>query len=213
MDHVKFNEIMENVVGMVESGFVSKAGQKRALNECTNMMNMVRAEFSSFYLDSISFEERNMNLPEHSAAVDLYYAQPNTATFGKYLKKAESAMPWMDKTLCNELISLGEQVVAVIETVKSAEINVPAPKVNEKEVAIKESIMDIMKRRGEQYNRCLHLDEVFGSMCVTANVHIVHGHKGTVFLRAFYYVLGRLTPLSVIIAAMEESARREKANG
>ena len=210
MNNVKFNEIMESVVGMVEAGFVSKAGQKRALNECTNMMNMVRAEFSSFYLDSVSLEERNMDLPEHKAAVDLYYAQPNTATFGKYLVKAEKAMPWMDKNQCEELVSMGEQVVAMIATVKNAPVNQPAPKVSEKEIAIKKSIMEVMEKRGEQFNRCLRLDEMFGRMLVTANVHLVHGHKGTIFLRAFYYVCGHLTPLSVIIAAMEEAAKKEK---
>ena len=210
MNNVKFNEIMESVVGMVEAGFVSKAGQKRALNGCTNMMNMVRAVFSSFYLDFVSLEERNMDLPEHKAAVDLYYAQPNTATFGKYLVKAEKAMPWMDKNQCEELVSMGEQVVAMIATVKNAPVNQPAPKVSEKEIAIKKSIMEVMEKRGEQFNRCLRLDEMFGRMMVTANVHIVHGHKGTIFLRAFYYVCGHLTPLSVIIAAMEEAAKKEK---
>lgn len=213
MKNEKFNEIMETVVGMVESGFVSKAGKKRALNECTEMMDMVREEFSSFYLNSVSLEKRNMDLPEHQAAVDLYYAQPNTATFAKYLAKAEKAMPWMDKALCEELVSMGEQVVAMIETVKNAPINQPEPKVSEKEAVIKKNIEEIMKRRGEQFNRCLRLDEMFGRMMVTANVHLVHGHKGTVFVRAFYYVCGHLTPLSVIIAAMEESADLEKENG
>ncbi|QAX97877.1 hypothetical protein ASswx1_234 [Aeromonas phage Asswx_1] len=209
MNNEKFNEIMENVVGMVEAGFVSKAGQKRALNECAKMMELVRAEFSSFYLDSINIEQRNMNLPEHEAAVDLYYAQPNTATFAKYLVKAEKAMPWMDKALCEELVSMGEQVVAMIATVKNAPINQPEQKVSEKEAVIKKNIMEIMELRGEQFNRCLRLDEMFGRMMVTANVHLVRGHKGTVFVRAFYYVCGHLTPLNVIIAAMEEAAKKE----
>lgn len=210
MENVKFEMLMNEVSEMVEAGFKSKAAQKRALEKCTSMMGLVRNEFSSFYLDSVSLAERNLDLPEHEAAVDLYYAQPNTATFGKYLVKAEKAMPWMDKEVLNMLLAYGEQVVAMIAVVKATEIKAPEPKVSDKEIAIKESIMDIMNRRGEQYNRCLRLDEMFGRMCVTANVHIVHGHKGTVFLRAFYYVLGNLTPLSVIIAAMEEVARKEK---
>lgn len=208
MNNEKFEILMGEAVEMVEAGFVSKAGQKRALALCTSMMDMICAEFSGAYLDLYNYEERD--LPENQAACDLYYAQPNTATFAKYLVKAETAVGRMDKEVVNSLIALGEQVVALIATIKTAEIKTPEPKVSAREIAVKESIMDLMNRRGEQYNRCLRLDEMFGTMGITANVHIVHGHKGTVFLRAFYYILGHLTPLNVIIAAIEEAEKRKK---
>lgn len=40
-----------------------------------------------------------------------------------------------------------------------------------------------------------------------ANVHYVTNQHGTTFLRAFYYLNGTLTPLSIIIAAAEAKAR------
>ena len=49
----------------------------------------------------------------------------------------------------------------------------------------------------------MKLTEYFGKMDVYANVHIVHGHKGTIFVRAFYYMFGKMTPLNVIIAIHE----------
>lgn len=204
----KFEIAISKAHAMLENGFSSKAEQKRALDACSKAMELVKAEFSSACLDLYTYDERKS--AEFDEVNELYYAQPNTATFAKYLKRAESALVRMDGDLMSYLVASGEQVVAMVQSIKAAEINAQAPKVSAREVSIKLSIMELMEKRGEQFNRCLMLDEMFGRMPVHANVHLVHGHKGSIFLRAFYYVAGTLTPLSVIIAAMEEATRREK---
>ena len=63
-----------------------------------------------------------------------------------------------------------------------------------------------LKLRQEQYNNALRLHDIFGGLPVHANVHYVTNQHGTTFLRAFYYLNGTLTPLSIIIAAAEAKA-------
>ena len=82
--------------------------------------------------------------------------------------------------------------------------------VDRMEAKVQKTVKEMIEMRTAQYNRAIDLAEMFGQMPVTVSPHLVHGHKGTNFVRCFYYVAGKLTPLNVIIAAMEKVADNEK---
>jgi hypothetical protein len=69
----------------------------------------------------------------------------------------------------------------------------------------------MMELRKSQYARGLELHEIFGNLRVSANVHMVRNQHGTTFIRAFYYMDGKLTPLNMILAVAQEIQRREDA--
>ena len=76
---------------------------------------------------------------------------------------------------------------------------------------MRESLADLMQRRGEQYAHAVKLGEVFGNMPVTANTHWVVNEHGNGFWRTFWYLDGELTPLNVLVAAHQELERRKAA--
>lgn len=76
---------------------------------------------------------------------------------------------------------------------------------------MRESLADLMQRRGEQYAHAVKLGEVFGGMPVTANTHWVVNEHGHGFWRTFWYLDGELTPLNVLVAAHQELERRKAA--
>lgn len=204
MNTERFDKHMAQAQDLLDAGFKSKAAKKRAMDAASSAMSEVRSEIQSMYLDQAGEGTEEQR--------DVYYAQPNGATFQKFLIKAEKAFADHDLTV---LLTAGEQAAALYALAKAAPICPPVRLADTVEVraeaAVQKSIMAMLEERRAKYDRCLHLDALFGKMGITANVHMVHGHKGTVFLRAFYYSLGVLTPLQVIIAAMEEAKRRELA--
>lgn len=108
-----------------------------------------------------------------------------------------------------------EGIVALRAEIKAAPVN-PAPvrEVSPYEVKARAKIEEVMAKRKADYVHALELGEIFGGLPVSVNSHIVHGHKGAVFWRNFYYLSGRLVALNVIIAAAEELERRkEEVNG
>lgn len=105
----------------------------------------------------------------------------------------------------------------------SSEIRPPVKKNEADKITeyVRKSISDLMALRKEQfvtgmditarlneYHGCTNSKAFF--VPVTATAHYVHGHKGTVFLRTFYYLGGRLTPLNTIIAIIEQTAENLK---
>lgn len=51
----------------------------------------------------------------------------------------------------------------------------------------------------------MEIYEVFGSLPVSMNWHYVTNQFGTSFIRVFYYMAGKLTPLSMICYIMEQN--------
>lgn len=75
---------------------------------------------------------------------------------------------------------------------------------------VRRTLMEELERRQQTYVRGLKVGRLFNRLPVSINVHLVHGHKGTVFLRCFYYLAGELTPLQTILAVMDQLEREKE---
>lgn len=94
---------------------------------------------------------------------------------------------------------------------KAMPIAAPKPKAEPSPYQVKaeRSLLDLMKRRESQYLEAVELGKIFNGLPVSANTHLVVNQYGTEYLRTYYYLNGKLTPLNVIIAAAETLAREE----
>jgi hypothetical protein len=104
-------------------------------------------------------------------------------------------------------------MIALRQAIKDAEI-LPVPAKPESEAraeVVRKSVVDMMEARKAQYVHALELGRLFGGLPVSVNAHWVHGHKGARFVRHFFYLYGRLTPLNLIIAAAEQLEREKEA--
>ena len=96
--------------------------------------------------------------------------------------------------------------------IKDAEI-APAPAKSEVEAevaAIRKSIIEEMEARKAQFIEGLEVARLFGGLPVSVNAHLVHGHKGAIFVRHFFYLNGKLTPLNMILAIAEAYAAEKE---
>lgn len=186
--------------------FMSQAAKQRACSNLNFALEMVVGEITSLILDNAGHANTVGN-PLH----DLYWELCGVSCLN-FTKKSKMVEELLGEE-SSQWMALGEQCVAIYATYKAAAITKAPPKVSLEvqlvEAKVQKSIITMMEERKAKYDRCLRLDSLFGTMGITANVHVVHGHKGAVFLRSFYYVLGVLTPLQVIIAAMQESDRQK----
>lgn len=203
MDMNKFENYLTRADAEYQAGFKSKAARDRACSYLNYALELVVAEITGAILDR-PYSERGNGSP-----LETLYWELTCVYCHNFIKKSAQTIPVLGE-MAAEWIALGEQCVALYTMYKAAEIKVvppsPAKAVEEK---IQKTIKQMLEDRKEKFNRCLRLESLFGTMGVTANVHLVFGHKGTVYVRAFYYVMGVLTPLNTIIAAMEEADRRK----
>lgn len=187
------SDYIDPALEALNAGFASEAARKRALESVGRAYDLVASEI------------RDALLADRSVAdwSNLYYNVPalhnwkprHAETYAMFAEQARTA---------------GE-LLEVRNSIKAATILPAAPREEHPlKVAAYKDIVEIMARRNSQYERGLELGEIFGGLPVSVNVHIVHGHKGAVFPRCFFYLFGEFTPLQVIIAAAEEHARRSK---
>lgn len=203
MNMTKFESYLTRADSEYQAGFKSKASKDRACSYVNHALGIVVTEITDAILEQ-PYGERGNGTPLHT----LYWDLTDVAC-RNFIKKSAQVLPLLGERAA-EWMALGEQCVALYTTYKNALINeVPVSPVKEIEAKVQRTIKQMMEERNEKFNRCLRLETVFGTMGVTANVHLVFGHKGTVYVRAFYYVMGVLTPLNTIIAAMQEADRQK----
>ncbi|ARK07956.1 hypothetical protein phiA829_136 [Aeromonas phage phiA8-29] len=203
MDMNKFESYLTRADSEYRAGFKSKAAKDRACSYVNYALEIVVNQITDAILEQ-PYGERDNGTPLHT----LYWNLTDVSC-RNFIKKSSQVLPLLGER-ATEWLALGEQCVALYTTYKNALINeVPVSPVKEIEVKVQRTIKEMMEERNEKFNRCLHLETIFGTMGVTANVHLVFGHKGTVYVRAFYYVMGVLTPLNTIIAAMQEADRQK----
>ena len=97
---------------------------------------------------------------------------------------------------------------------KELEVVKPAPKsdrITAKQAEVTETVVDLIERRMAQYHEAVELGRLFGGLPVSVTPHQVTNEYNTTFTRCFYYLAGKFTPLSVIMAAADKLAR-EKEN-
>jgi hypothetical protein len=108
-----------------------------------------------------------------------------------------------------ELVSL-RAIFKFIEVVK------PAPKndaVERKAAEVTNEVKNLFETRMAQYNRAIDLGRLFNYLPVSVTPHHVTNQFGTSFIRCFYYLNGKMTPLNIIMAAAGQLEREKEKQG
>ncbi|UAW07599.1 hypothetical protein AIIMSPlu_037 [Pseudomonas phage AIIMS-Plu-RaNi] len=183
-----------------EAGFTSKAAKQAALGDITRAYELLRAEITSLVLDT-AHDERT------EAHDDVYWnlpAYPHQWK-AKHRTLSLSVFP-QTEAVCDQI----EELVAFRAAVKDAEVVKVERQADERVERVQKSIRETMEQRQADYARGLDLSKLFGGLSVTANVHLVINQHGTTFLRAFYFMHGRMTALGVILAVAQTLAEEAK---
>lgn len=185
-----------------EAGFTSKASKKAATDDLNSAAELLRREYRDVCLN---MRDGDLKMPKRAdeaywmnTDLHLWNAKRRAELLG-YLPEVETVADRFD-----DLAALRAQI-------KDAEIVKTERKADEREVKVMKSIRDMMELRKSQYERGLRLHDLFNGLPVTGNVHYVTNQHGTTFLRTFYYLLGQLTPLNVILGVMDAKAREAEA--
>ena len=95
---------------------------------------------------------------------------------------------------------------------KELEVVKPAPKsdrITAKQAEVTATVVDLIDRRMAQYHEAVDLGRLFGGLSVSVTPHVVTNEFNTTFTRCFYFLEGKFTPLSVIMAALDTLKREE----
>lgn len=199
-----------NAQAAFEAGFRSKAAQKRALDDLNRAYDAIR----DGALDSVrSFAFETIPCTEHAdyaARNEIFRA--NDLPFDLHQvrdRHIEIIAKWSDEA------QTVRDLIALRAAIKEAEI-APAPakpEIEQKAEAVRKAVIDEIEKRKAQFVEGLEVARMFGGLPVTVNAHIVRCHKGAIFLRHFFYLRGKLTPLNMIIAIAEAyEAEKEAAH-
>lgn len=173
------------------NGFTSKAAKKRT----TDHLNRAYDIIEDVLRDKILAMRNGVDDKEEARLSDLYWAIPKL-------------YQWREKhnTIFAEFPDFIEKVAVLDglrQATKDAEITPIIKEVSEadnKVEAVRKSITEEMERLNKQYIEGLGLAEHFGGLHVSVNAHFVTNAHGTMFLRHFFYLNGKLTALNMIIA-------------
>lgn len=188
-------------LSLLNDGFTSKAGAKRANDELARAFDIVGRSIRDALL-----ADRSIGGSEQ-AWKDLYYDLPHNL----HAFSDKVAARYVDRFPAEVETAL--RLRSIREAVKVAPI-VPPAKDETKVLAARvvEAIAERMERLGVRFLEAIDLCEVFPEFVaikgLSANSHYVTNEHGTTFLRTFYYLYGKLTPLNLILAAAEEAGRR-----
>ena len=170
--------------------FAAKAHQKEALGYLNGGYDMIRKNNFRFSIDSLSSED--------------YYLIPND--LHQVREKHNRLFDEVYHANLNELVTL-RVLLKLIPVVK------PEPKsdrITAKQAEVTATVVDMIKRRTAQYYEAVELGRLFGGLNVSVTPHLVTNEFNTTFTRCFYYLNGKFTPLSVIMAAADTLAREKE---
>lgn len=179
-----------------EAGFASEAARKRAIECLSHAYSYQRDLAHDACIGAAAGLEGEARI-EHFNAFDIPFdlhqvRERHFATFTR----------WAGESAADLVRAMGDMRAAM----KAAPVGIakPAPtEAEEKAQRIYKAISEVMAQRKADYLRALDLGRHFGGLPVSVNSHYVHGHKGAVFIRNFFYLGGKLTALNVIIAAAQ----------
>ena len=187
-DHINF--ALEQI--QADGTFAAKAHQKEALSILNSGFSRVRENNFRFSTENLSCEDR------YAIPFDLHQIRDKHFRLFDEIHHADI------KTLA-----------ALRADLKAIPVVKPQPKndrVSEKQAQVTETVVDMIKRRTAQYHEAVELGRLFGGLPVSVTPHLVTNEFNTTFTRCFYYLNGKMTPLSVIMAAAEKlAAEKEKA--
>jgi len=193
--HTKAKTVQDYIalaMGQVQDDqtFAAKAHQKEALGYLNRGYDMIRKNNFRFSIDSLSSED--------------YYAIPND--LHQVREKHNRLFDEVYHANLNELVTL-RVLLKLIPVVK------PEPKsdrITAKQAEVTATVVDMIKRRTAQYHEAVELGRLFGGLNVSVTPHLVTNEFNTTFTRCFYYLNGKFTPLSVIMAAADTLAREKE---
>jgi hypothetical protein len=207
----KIERCIADATAAFEAGFLSEAARKRAQQDVSRAYEAIR------------------DLAHH-AQIDYANATPGLDVApGRGEFFAANEMPFDLHQVRDRHLPIFERFGGRAEVVRSlidlraaikAAPVAPAPARPEVEIKaerVRLSIVEEMKRRNVAFVERLDAARFFNELYprrdggialpVSVNAHWVHGHKGAVFLRHFFYLRGVLTPLNTIIAIAETLER------
>ena len=192
--HTKAKTVQDYIalaMGQVQDDqtFAAKAHQKEALGYLNGGYDMIR-ENNREFLRSLT-EEKYWAIP-----LDLHQIRDKHTHLFDEVHHAN----------LNELVTL-RVLLKLIPVVK------PEPKsdrITAKQAEVTATVVDMIKRRTAQYHEAVELGRLFGGLNVSVTPHLVTNEFNTTFTRCFYYLNGKFTPLSVIMAAADTLAREKE---
>ena len=193
--HTKAKTVQDYIalaMGQVQDDqtFAAKAHQKEALGYLNGGYEMICKNNFRFSIDSLSSED--------------YYAIPND--LHQVREKHNRLFDEVYHANLNELVTL-RVLLKLIPVVK------PEPKsdrITAKQAEVTATVVDMIKRRTAQYHEAVELGRLFGGLRVSVTPHLVTNEFNTTFTRCFYFLEGKFTPLSVIMAAADTLAREKE---
>ena len=193
-------ENLARAIAGFEEGFASKAAKQRCLEALNNAYNYTR---------DLAFDEVLAQAPEDASQRAAFFDDRVDAPFDLHHVREKHAPAFPGRwERVQELVELRAQV-------RAADV-APAPVRDTArdalEARVTESLEQLMARRKAQFITGCALHDIFGGLPVSVNAHYVTNQFGTTFIRRFYFMDGKLTPLNMILAIMETKAR-EKEEG
>jgi hypothetical protein len=192
---------VEQALDIFNKGFNSKSSQKQAIELVSREYEEIRGKMMNSILDMRDNETLNKD-----EAHELYWGVPNNLHHfkEKHARTYQELFP-------EEITEIGELKV-LRETFKNTEVKKVQVNNEEKEKKeqVEKTIQEILELRGKQFDEGMILAEHFDGLPVSCNAHLVTNQYGTQFVRCFYYMAGKLTPLNVIIAVAQEHARKNQ---
>ena len=202
----KFETYSAAALDALNAGFSSKSAAKAASDDVTRAFEVLDRELKDACLAARTVVEGATGMfggtaydmtPEVNA---VYWDFPSYPHQFK-AKHAELVRAAFGDRF-DDLIAKAFELVELREAIKAAPITPPAK--NEAKVIearIVESIRARMERLQVRYLEAIDLcelvgDEGFRMKGLSANSHYVTNEHGTTFLRTFYYLQGKLTPLN-----------------
>mgnify|MGYP006976758686 CR=1 FL=1 len=191
-----------------EAGFLSMAAKKRALDQLNRAYDAIREAAHGAQIDHANGNPALNSVGENRFS----FFRENDLPFGLHQVRDRHV------EIIEKWAGLGQTVremIALREAIKEAEI-APAPakpEIEQKAEAVRKAVIDEIEKRKAQFVEGLEVARMFGGLPVAVNAHLVRGHKGAIFLRHFFYLRGKLTPLNMIIAIAEAyEAEKEAAH-
>lgn len=192
MYNTKFKTVQDYVSSAInmtqeDQTFAAKSHQKEALGELNSGYQMLRENNFQFSIDSLSRED--------------YFAIP----FDLHQIR-DKHFRLFDEAHHADLTDL----ITFRVLLKELEVVKPAPKsdrITAKQAEVTETVVDLIERRMAQYHEAVELGRLFGGLPVSVTPHQVTNEYNTTFTRCFYYLAGKFTPLSVIMAAADKLAK------
>ena len=194
MNIEQINSRIEKATAAFDAGFTSKAGKKQASDQLNRAFESVRGSVQDWVL---------ANCKCYGDMDDLYYGMPSDL---HQWRAKHSEMLRQFHPEAESIIALIEQLIELRNAIKEADIIAVERKTNDREQSFVKSAIELIQLRKAQFNEGCNLFDLFNGLPVSAKTHVAINQHGTMFNRTFFYMAGRLTPLSVILAVMDAKA-------